>query len=698
MDMLLGLVPLAGFSLLGARLLKRPSALMPLVTVAVTMLWFTLLGTAGLLQVAGWVWYLAGAAALVLVLVWEKRAVLRLFSPGLIFFLAGSVFFIVLLYCTQPLLTHWDEFTFWGPAAKATTNAGELYTTAASNLIPRSYPPGLTVFSYALQFFGGTFAEYKLFAAYAILYLATFATAAALPGKNKTGAVVLLGTFFLLPLLFETLLPAGQTSTSYIIGMSDPALAALFGGARCLYFGGGNKDARLLLPFGLVLAALTNIKDIGLALALLALLIAAADMFFCERDTLSFFRLKRWKGWLAACAVCLAMIVAIYLVWALHIGTALDVDRFDLGSSAQQRPMTALLGDWVRALFGIEVPQQYSVVNGLMWRALVSSDYPVWLLGPGIRVFIVILVVLVLAWLLCGTGRGRRRVVVFAVASAVGFLAFYLFNIFTYAFIFAEVEAYVLKDYNRYITPYWLGWLMASLVLLAANAGDAQREAALARTRTRSKVARVLLVGFAACVLFTTVYHGRFSSGVSNFLQKSPSLYTTRQDVQQLVTEAKAEGMQPGDTVYLINQDDDGTRFYMLGYELDARLAPVFGRAWGRDGQPLLNEDDSQKIQGKAAGKLVPTLEGYSALENPVVCTPDELAAYLRDTGCTHLLLDALDAYILESFGPLFTDGLETGWTPDGWNVGGQRYYRIEWQGDDCTFVPAAAPEGGAAP
>ena len=157
---------------------------MPLVAVALAMLWFTVFGCAGVLVLGGWLWYALCAAALVFVVLKEKAALLDRLTPGFLFFLAGGVLFVTVFACTRPLFTEWDDFTFWGTAAKAVFEHGEMYTTADSNLLHRSYPPALIMLSYMGQFFGQTFAEYKMMASYSFVYLAAFSAASAFWGKK----------------------------------------------------------------------------------------------------------------------------------------------------------------------------------------------------------------------------------------------------------------------------------------------------------------------------------------------------------------------------------------------------------------------------------------------------------------------------------------------------------------------------------
>ncbi|MDL2252544.1 hypothetical protein LJC49_00520 [Ruminococcaceae bacterium OttesenSCG-928-I18] len=683
MDVLLGLLSLSGLSLFLARFLRRSASLTPLLAVALAMLWFTLFGCAGLLVAAGWLWYALCAAALVFVLVKEKEKILQRMTPGFLFFVAGGVFFVTLFAWKQPLFTEWDDFTFWGTAAKAVFEHGEMYTTADSNLLHRSYPPGLIMLSYMGQFFGGAFAEYKMMAAYSFVYLAAFSAASAFWGGKKAAALCFLGGLLLLPFFFEPGAHLGQTSWAYHTVMADLPMAAMFGGILCFYFAGGEKDWRMLLPFGVLLAALTNMKDMGFALALLALFIAGLDLVFCERDRLSFFRFKGWAGLLLAGTACAVCVVGAYLVWAGHLALSpIGVDRFNLGSAGESLGMGAMLLTAVGALFGLVQHPQYSQVQPMMLRAL--WEKPVSVAGSGVIVFALIGALLLVAFLLAATRRQRRRVLVFFLTSTVGFVLFYIFQLFLYAFIFKEVEALILKDYLRYISPYWQGWLMASLVLLGLSATTGNEE------RLRVQVARAVSLAASGCLLLAVALRG---NPESNFLYYSPSHYVARWDVKKVLGEAGEQGLGPGDTVYLLSQGDDGGRSYLFRYEMQAKLAlQYYGELTDEEGQPVT--EDGRTVYRENVGSTIVEKPQAATWEVPYPAAggPEELAAFLRQEGCTHFLIDRIDGYFIEAFSELFEDGLG-GWSDDDSLSTGHRYYEIVYEGDTCRMVPT---EGGA--
>ncbi len=658
-----GLFSLAALALFLAWALKRSSALTTLLAAAAAMLFFTLAGCLGVLYAAGWAWYALCAAGLVVLLIRIKGRIVPLLSPGWLFFVAGGALFIVLFAVTRPLLTQWDEFTFWGTAGKVVSESHQLYTVADSGLIARSYPPGLIVFGYMMQFISG-FTEHGLITAYAIFALACLAPASALWRKHKTIVILALAALFALPLLFTPGPPQGGVMGAYLYCMADAPMALLFGGALCFYFAGGGKTAGLVLGFGVVLAALVNVKDMGLALALIALLVAALDLLFCERDRMTFFKAKRWGAFFAALGVGLACILAAYLGWALHMYLAGGANRFNLGNAEGQLSMPQMLLAGFKALFGIQQSEQYLEVSHQMLRALFTR--PVMLWGSGAVVLGGILVLLVAAWLLAPTRRRRRRVLVFTLAMCASFAAFYLFNVFTYSFIFTWYEGRALKDYARYITPFWMGWAMGALVLLADTA-----------TTEKAPFYR-LRVGRLANAVFCLALLAAAALGFNwedNFLRVSPSLYTVREDVRAVLNTATAEGMRPEDRVYVVSQRmaDEGARFYVFNFELRHQVPTYAGEGRG------------------AAGAVL----GARGQGNTVSCTPGQLAEYLREQNVTHVLLDYPDTYFIETFAPLFSDGL-AGWTDDDSFGRGSRYYRVRHNADGTCTLIAPLEEGDA--
>lgn len=55
-------------------------------------------------------------------------------------------------------------------------------------------------------------------------------------------------------------------------------------------------------------------------------------------------------------------------------------------------------------------------------------------------------------------------------AFAFCFAALYAFHLILYYYNFSDVEGLALKDYDRYLSPYYQAWMLAMLCLLARSA------------------------------------------------------------------------------------------------------------------------------------------------------------------------------------------------------------------------------------
>lgn len=740
-------------SLFFASYLRVSASLTPVLSVSAAVLWFTCFGCAGLLFAGGILWYAGCAVAGCAVLMKEKKAVLRFLTPGFLFFCAAGLFFIVLFFVTRPLFTRWDEFVFWGAAGKALKTTNTMYTAAYANIISRAQVPAVPVFSYMMQFFGA-WAEYKMFISTAVFTTACLAAPAALwdntgpssalglapapscgksaaipapvpatggegasqaqPGPDLTGelpegvlpqkrvdlarialstgagAVLPLFAAFLLPLFFEVGTAAGEASWAYRSVYGDVPLAALFGGALCFYFAVRDKTAAHLLAFAAILGALTCVKDMGFLFALIALVFTAADMLFASPASVRFFRLKGRPASFLATGCAAAATAGMYALWTLHMKLSpYGANRLDFGSGGESLTPLDMLATGFGALFGLVQHKQYTTVSGLMADAFFHR--PVSVIGSGVAVLALIAAVLAAAWYFAPKGQ-KRRVAVFAAAFAVCFAGFTIFTTFTYAFIFKPVEALILKDYERYMLPFWLGGLLAAMLLLlgalrAYTADLPSRAAAGARhTRRRATglaagiLAEVLLCSFLIAAPLAKTNHG------VNFLSMPDTLFTTRLDVRAVIGEAKTAGMRAEDVVYLISQGDDGDRYYKFAQDLAAHLVPQYGGKASVGGETVL-------LQNVGTSLLAPGSENTANYNLPVAASPEDFAAYLKVNNVTHVLIDVPDEYILsDGFSALFSDGL-SGWAADRSMAAGARYYRVQWNGDSLSLVK----EGGAA-
>ena len=130
---------------------KANSAWTPFFVVAFITLFSCYLGTLNLLVPAIYLVLAFAVFSLVYVFILKRKDLkanlLSFLSPGMVFFIASSIFFFFALQKENAAFSVWDEFSFWGTAAKNVFAHRQLYTLFESSMINISYPPVLPVFS-----------------------------------------------------------------------------------------------------------------------------------------------------------------------------------------------------------------------------------------------------------------------------------------------------------------------------------------------------------------------------------------------------------------------------------------------------------------------------------------------------------------------------------------------------------------------
>ena len=127
------------------------AAITPLVSLAILINIVSLAGMFDLLKPGVFMAY--GLTAVVLFLgMYKKRNSLKkeidsFLQPGVVLFLVASVAMLVFLAIRQPLMSEWDEFSFWGISKHLLNIKDQLYTYYKSSMIGNSTPPTLAVLS-----------------------------------------------------------------------------------------------------------------------------------------------------------------------------------------------------------------------------------------------------------------------------------------------------------------------------------------------------------------------------------------------------------------------------------------------------------------------------------------------------------------------------------------------------------------------
>ena len=670
MPLFSGILALAAVSLCCAALARRfklDAGLLALPVIAGASLWLCLWGGVGLLRAGGWAFYLA-AAALAAWLAYKRElagAFRELLTPGFATFVLAAAFFLVVFAATQPMFTQTDEFSLWGSAAKLTKLHDMLHPAAPGNLLARTATPALMLVSYLFQFFGAGFSEWSAYFAVDALLAAAVAAVASLPRASKAGAAVAAACGFLVPYFFSA--PSlGGISNIYLSFMGDLPLGFVFGATLCVYFSLRERPVAALALTALLAAFLVLTKDVGLAYGCIAVGLVCADRLFCAPK-------RRLPRRLKDAALALLTILPgglAYLGWSRYVAAVTGLGKTTVGSEIHEVTQGQAMAEGVAQLLGLMEPtEKFAQVR----NAMLASPFtiPVCLLGGGALALALIWLVLAAAALAAPKGE-RLRPVCLGVFGTLALGAFLVFHLFLYVYNFRETDAANLQDYIRYIGPYYMGFFLMALGLLARYAAAESRMAKLA-----GALPAAVLAGF--CVLIA--WRGLPTAGFWNYPR---SVYSVRQDVKQRA-EAVNGLLDWSDTVLLISQGDTAIRWNYYGFELNATLARGFGGfGYGHEGDYNWDTTHMNLVPPEAAGEGVPEVYSYQT-----VADADDLCLFLLDKKYTHILVDASDDYIADVIGPAFgCEGLPDD-KPDE-----PVLLSIQYDGDTVRWTPV---EGGAA-
>ena len=375
----------------------------------------------------------------------------------------------------------------WAP--KMVVERGAFYVADPVNLKASFTYPATSLITFLFQPFG-PWAEWACLAAIDTLALACLAAASALPRERWAGGVLVFAAGFLLPFFFSATL-TGSYAAQYVNAMADLPLAMLFGGTLCLYFAVGRRKIAYWLV-ALPLAVLTLTKDICFAYGLIAAFLIGLDLWLAADEPCR----KAFPKALLRAGALAVIVLAAFSSWGRY--TAAVTPTADTAASVGSEGLSygAVLVGGVKQLLGMGRTEKFAQIMAAMGSAFFTRR--ICLLGGGIMAVAAITMVAAAAWLAADRGAPRRRVLAAHLGFAFCFAALYLFHLILYNYNFSDLEGLALKDYDRYLAPYYQAWMLAMLCLLARGA--------------RERLAQ-LATGGAAAVIFCRILLARCARG-----------------------------------------------------------------------------------------------------------------------------------------------------------------------------------------
>lgn len=598
---------------------KVPAGAAPFVALCSGMLVLSMAGCAGLLVPVMWVLYAAGVVGAVFMVLSVRKDGKSFFDLPLCTFAIGATALLVLFFVRNPQYWTWDEFSFWGTAQKLVKESGELYVTAEIgwNWVP-THRPALIMLGYFFGFFGA-YAEWRIYAAYAVLMLAVVtAVMACIKGKAWQIQLPLAGLAAMTPALFTIYAPLKLHSEIYCSTLSDVPMGLIMGTALVLYFGIARQDTRKMWMPALALATLCLVKDTGFALALVALALMAVDMlvqWLLEK--------RKQRLWPKLVAVVLTAIAcaAGFVMWVLYLQSVSVADTSNVGGVEQMGMVQMVLQGLKETLVPSARTEKFAQIMGQMLQVICFQRAT--MLGSGMVTMLFVAALLVFAAVLSKDRANHWSCGVYAFLGCAGFVAYALFIGFTYVYVFRDEVSANLVGYERYLYPYYMGFFIGALVLLGhAVADDA-----------KLRIGRLAISGLCAVCMLRMA---QFIPPQLTVLEQNPTVQWQRTEITQCVQWATQD--VPADSrIFFISQGDNGNSWFMNSYAFYPYVLD-YSFGGGTLGLPgALPEDTLYYIP----------------------LTQQELIDYLEENNCDYVYVEQSDPLLQESYGSLFSDELK---------------------------------------
>ncbi|MCL1830041.1 MAG: hypothetical protein FWG21_01270, partial [Oscillospiraceae bacterium] len=510
MDIILPIAAIIALSLFFSKQFKLSPAASPLFAIALITVFLCLMGMINLLVAGVYVIYTAAVLGLVYVFFVKRYSFFEVMqeylSVGVIFFIVGVVFFYFLLKSKNAIFRDWDEFSFWGVAAKTVFYYDKLYTFVPVSS-PLAYPPALPVFSYFIQFFSRKFIEYRTYVAYDIMIVAALA-----PMFSRVRFENAITTISLTAFSFTGIYAffhASEGLRAYATSYADMQIGFLFAGSLLMWYSDNKPKGVRYIGSLLVLMVLTLCKDMGLAVAFVAAAVMVVDMLISRTfpsDSLAtrneFFR--RYAAVLLLAVISVPLFLLVGVIWgvaALILAVIVFFTIFYMKKLTklveQQGPVILRVVSILLLFIGIiliyrvwgihyqtlksvsrdavyvysikDVLSGQNVVFNLVYEEMMFRffNHSIICFGTIAEMLVVFTLIPIVISLFSWNASKILRVSALSILLSLGFIAYYLFHAYLFTtqfpntYFYENTGAVELMSFNRYISSYAIGHMFA---------------------------------------------------------------------------------------------------------------------------------------------------------------------------------------------------------------------------------------------
>ena len=384
----------------------------------------------------------------------KKIKIREIFTPGIIIYI-----FVVMIMAFMVKDTYyyvWDEFSHWGSNLKAMVQYDLFWSNKIYDGVHVVYTPIAGIVEYFFCKINGGFAE-------DVSYMAinTFIITLLLPiikcQKHNVKNYIKLILFWLLIYCSVKLLNF-QISSIYI----DLLLGILFTLGIILAFRVDGKEDKINLILTLILMPL--LKDSGLLLLGIILM----ELFFSKIVLKIIEERKITKQHLKVFGIIVLMLIiplVFYGTWKVYCGINgkyLD-DRHDKNAISEINIVEYIKGI---LLLNTDNPK-YKDISNSFYDALNGLEVAG---GTDSRATAVKLVVLldifgIILYLMNKDEKDKKKIATVIISLNIGFVLYCLLLLATFMFAFTETEGRALASYSRYMSTYFIAWVIITLGL-----------------------------------------------------------------------------------------------------------------------------------------------------------------------------------------------------------------------------------------
>ena len=473
----------------------------------------------------------------------KNMQVKDLLSPGLFIYIL--LIPVIILNCHDAWFARVDEYSQWGMAVKDMYYYQSLAKHVNTTVIVPRYPPFSSLIEYYFVHAKGIFSPELVYAAYQILIMSVLMVLFGM-ARNKKRHYLALGTIMIcLPVIFH--------NDVFNCIMVDPLLAILAAYVLICYY---SED---MTPFNLMrilggLFALTLTKDMGMVIAGLLTMIMMGDRIY-----LSLRQKQPVMKRLICPFLCALFVIGVFLSWQIYMSIPVKADVSQVagsgGDQVQFRSTVEASGISINNILGLlrheDGGYRYQAIKNFLISIFDAGFVKLGSITVSYVDLMILLILLIGLLEFIGFWREEKgRYPFFGILSFFAGMCYALFLELLYLFAFPRGEAVQLVSFERYLSSFIGGVVIALAGLIIQQAVNNEYE--------KPTHSLAVIVGLTAAIIICTPMQG--------FIVKNMDSKITEEHIYGYdeIAEAFRSFSAKAENVYFVCNESNGDTYWML--------------------------------------------------------------------------------------------------------------------------------------